>query len=116
MNNTQLERALRQLPPDTLLTEIPVVQNSIMHLQQSNKDMREFDPEAKDPDLITAIRENEDLIKRYEDRINLTLSIIRERIGEAAAAEVRSNVEEFRRRYPTCPDGESMEEEDGVFL
>ncbi|KAG0169240.1 U2 snRNP-associated SURP domain-containing protein [Apophysomyces sp. BC1015] len=115
MDPIQLERALRELPPDTLLTEIPVVQNSISHLRQSNTEMHEFDPEEKDLDLVTAIRENEGLIKRYEARIDLTLSIIRERIGEAAAEEVKSNVVEFRRQYEAASEGENMEE-DGVFL
>ena len=111
MDLTQLQQALRQLPKDTLLTEIPEVQNSIKHLLQSNKEMREYDPEGKDPDLTQAIEENQQLMERHEARIDATLRIIRERIGEAAGREMASNVIAFRKEYPTKPD-----EEEGVLL
>ncbi|CAO3625075.1 unnamed protein product [Cunninghamella echinulata] len=58
MDLQQLEKALRELPIDTLLTEIPELQNSLIHLIQSNKDMKEFDPEGTDPNLTLAIKEN----------------------------------------------------------
>ncbi|KAI9023100.1 hypothetical protein CLU79DRAFT_835071 [Phycomyces nitens] len=114
MQLEQLEKALRQLPHDTLMTEIPEVQNSIAHLQKSNDEMREYDPDQSDPDLVQAIDENIELIKRYEERIDLTLRVIREIIGEAAAREMGSNVAAFRARYQ-APQ-QVPEEETGVFL
>lgn len=114
MDPTQLAQALEQLPHDTLLTEIPQVQNSIKHLLRSNREMREYDPEGKDDDLLAAISENETLIQRYEARIDLTLKVIRERLGEAAAREVGSNVDAFRQQYPTTSS--SNGDDDGVFL
>lgn len=120
MDFTRLEQALRQLPRDTLLTEIPEVQNSIAHLLKSNEAMREYDPERNDPDLCLAITENEALIQRYEKRIDLTLQVIRDRLGEAAAREVRSNVDAFRRQHPTevvqHQNNQSKESNEGVFL
>ncbi|KAI7876206.1 hypothetical protein K492DRAFT_172711 [Lichtheimia hyalospora FSU 10163] len=112
METTRLEQALEQLPHDTLLTEIPQVQNSIKHLLRSNREMRDYDPEGQDQDLLAAISENEALIQRYEARIDLTLKVIRERLGEAAAREVGSNVNAFREQYPTT----SNNDDNGVFL
>ncbi|CAO3610030.1 unnamed protein product [Cunninghamella blakesleeana] len=99
MDLKQLKNALKEMPIDTLLSEIPEIQNSLLHLIQSNKDMDEFDPEGKDPELTLAIKENKDLIKRYNDRIDLTLEVIRVRINEAAAMEMGSTVESFREKY-----------------
>ncbi|KAL0090612.1 hypothetical protein J3Q64DRAFT_1007854 [Phycomyces blakesleeanus] len=114
MQLDQLEKALRQLPHDTLMTEIPEIQNSIAHLKKSNDEMREYDPDHSDPDFVQAIGENIALIKHYEERIDLTLRVIREIIGEAAAREMGSNVASFRERYQTPQ--ESTQEEAGVFL
>ncbi|KAJ8659733.1 hypothetical protein O0I10_004715 [Lichtheimia ornata] len=116
MDTRRLEQALEQLPHDTLLTEIPQVQNSIKHLLRSNREMRDYDPEGKDNDLLAAISENESLIQRYEARIDLTLKVIRERLGEAAAREVGSNVDAFRQQYPTTSSSNSNDGDDGVFL
>ncbi|KAI8381442.1 uncharacterized protein BYT42DRAFT_494116 [Radiomyces spectabilis] len=109
-DKSRLNKALKELPPDTLLTEIPEIQNSIAHLRRSNNEMREFDPDRQDPDLTTAIDENEALIERYEVRIDLTLEVIRERLGEAAAREMESNVLAFRKQY------QPSDAEEGVFL
>lgn len=125
MDFKQLEQALRQMPHDTLLTEIPQVQNSIAHLLHSNEAMREHDPEGQDPDLTTAIAENEELLQRYEARIDLTLRVIRERIGEAAAREVGSNIAAFRKEHPTSRTttttatstaNNEEQQDDGVYL
>lgn len=125
MDFKKLEQALRQLPHDTLLTEIPQSQNSIAHLLRSNEAMKEhIREEGQDPDLATAIEENEELLQRYEASIDLTLRVIRERIGEAAAREVQSNVEAFRNEHPTkntkAPSSTSAaneeQQEDGVYL
>ncbi|ORZ01750.1 hypothetical protein BCR43DRAFT_454436 [Syncephalastrum racemosum] len=122
MDPHHLRLALEQLPHDTLLTEIPTVQNAIAQLLRSNVEMREFDPKGEDPDLVQAIAENQDVLQRYEARIDMTLEVIRQRIGEAAAREMASNVEAFRKQHPTTtphadePMEEENEGEQGVFL
>ncbi|SAL98066.1 hypothetical protein [Absidia glauca] len=110
MDTAQLQKALWEMPIETLLTEIPEIQNSMVHLIQSNKDMKEFDPEGTDPDLTLAIEENEALLQRQDKRIDLTLEVIRERVNEAAAREMGSSVATFRDRYikesaPTVEEG-----------
>ena len=122
MDLARLENALQQLPVDTLLTEIPEIQNSIKHLLKSNNEMREYDPERKDQDLIEAVEENIELMRRHEIRIDVTLRVIKERIGEAAFFEVKSNVDAFRKEYPTgitkakIKEEENKAAEEGVFL
>lgn len=113
MNTAQLEKALWEMPIETLLTEIPEIQNSMVHLIQSNKDMKEFDPEGTDPDLTTAIEENEALLQRQDKRIDLTLQVIRERVNEAAAREMGSSVATFRDKYIKEP---APTVEEGVYL
>ncbi|KAI8993678.1 hypothetical protein BDB01DRAFT_847522 [Pilobolus umbonatus] len=112
MDKQQLEKALYELPIDTLLTEIPEIQNTIHHLLQSNKEMREYDPEGNDTDLQQAITENKDLIKRKEQQVDVTLTVIRERIGLPAWREVGSNVVAFRKKYKE----ELADNKEGVFL
>ncbi|KAI7856863.1 hypothetical protein BDC45DRAFT_566921 [Circinella umbellata] len=121
MDLPRLENALRQLPADTLLTEIPEIQNSIKHLLKSNDEMREYDPEGKDRDLIEAVEENIELMRRHEIRIDVTLRVIKERLGEPAFFEVKSNVDALRKEYPTGVTTAKKEEKDkaieeGVFL
>lgn len=113
MEPAQLEKALNELPPATLITEIPEIQNAIAHLLKSNKEMLEYD--ANDADLVQAVKENKDLIKRKEKQIDLTLKVIRERLGEAAWREMGSNVIEFRNMHKE-ELLENNKEEEGVFL
>lgn len=118
MNTQQLEKALYELPASSLISEIPEIQNSIAHLLQSNQEMREFDPDNQDPDFKQAITENLDLITRKEQQVDLTLRIIRERIGEAAWREMGSNVKEFREKFrdQLKQQQQQQEQEQGVFL
>ncbi|CAO3596329.1 unnamed protein product [Absidia cylindrospora] len=96
LDTTKLKKALWDMPIETLLTEIPEIQNSMVHLIQSNNDMKEYDPQGLDTDLTTAIEENKDLIQRQDQRIDLTLEVIRERVNDAAAREMASSVATFR--------------------
>ncbi|KAF1804651.1 hypothetical protein V8B55DRAFT_1498373 [Mucor lusitanicus] len=121
MNPAQLEKALNEMPAVTLITEIPEIQNAIAHLLKSNQEMREFDPDSQDPDFIQAIKENADLIKRKEKQVDMTLQVIRERLGEAAWREMGSNVKEFRELHAHELKAEQQpkaekDEEEGVFL
>lgn len=112
MEPAQLEKALNELPPATLITEIPEIQNAIAHLLKSNQEMLEYD--ANDVDLQQAIKENKDLITRKEKQVDLTLKVIRERLGEAAWREMGSNVIEFRKIHKQ--ELSNNKEEEGVFL
>jgi hypothetical protein len=116
MNPAQFEKALNDLPPNSLITEIPEIQNAIAHLLTSNQEMRDFDPENKDPDFVQAIKENKDLIKRKEKQVDLILKVIRERLGEAAWREMGSNVKEFRNMHKQELLDLDKEQEGGVFL
>ncbi|KAI8636688.1 hypothetical protein BD408DRAFT_478467 [Parasitella parasitica] len=125
MHSTQLRKALNEMHPTTLITEIPEVQNTIAHLLKSNQEMREFDPERKDLEFVQAIRENAELIIRKERQVDITLQVIRERLGEAAWREMGSNVKEFREVYAQELEAEQklqsneekkQEAEEGVFL
>ncbi|CAO3623064.1 unnamed protein product [Mucor fragilis] len=124
MDSGQLEKALNEMPAVTLITEIPEIQNAIAHLLKSNQEMREFDPDNQDPDFIQAIKENVDLIKRKEKQVDITLRVIRERLGEAAWREIGSNVKEFRELHAHEFKAEQQsqqskaekDEEEGVFL
>ncbi|KAG1148879.1 hypothetical protein G6F37_004347 [Rhizopus arrhizus] len=119
MDTTQLRKALSELPPNSLISEISEVQNTIAHLLKSNQEMREFNEEQNDLDLIQAIQENQDLIQRKEKQVNLTLAVIRERLGEAAWREVGSNIKEFREQHAQQLQTEKKreeKEENGVYL
>ncbi|CEP14486.1 hypothetical protein [Parasitella parasitica] len=125
MNTVQLERALKEMPLDALITEIPEIQNFIEHLLKSNQEMREFDPFSTDLEFIQAIKENAELIIRKERQVDITLQVIRERIGEAAWREMGSNVREFRERHAQDLKAEEklqlierkeQEAEEGLFL
>lgn len=119
MDTTQLRKALNELPPSSLISEISEVQNTIAHLLKSNQEMREFNEEQNDLDLIQAIQENQDLIQRKEKQVNLTLAVIRERLGEAAWREVGSNIKEFREQHAQQLQTEKKreeKEENGVYL
>lgn len=119
MDTTQLRKALSELPPTSLISEISEVQNTIAHLLKSNQEMREFNEEQNDLDLIQAIQENQDLIQRKEKQVNLTLAVIRERLGEAAWREVGSNIKEFREQHAQQLQTEKKreeKEENGVYL
>ena len=45
--------------------QINLIQNSISHLQVSNTEMEEYDPDGKDIELLTAIVENEEVLHTF---------------------------------------------------
>ncbi|KAI9262009.1 hypothetical protein BY458DRAFT_534606 [Sporodiniella umbellata] len=114
MNDTQLRKALNDLPSDSLISEISETQNTIVHLLKSNQELREYNEEESDPDLVQAIQENKALIERKEKQVDLTLDVIRERLGQAAWREVGSDVLEFRKIHAEALQTEKNKE--GVFL
>jgi len=69
--------ALKDLPLSTLHLKAAELRNSIAHLDYSNEQLKPFadgsEPGSSgpDPDCVEAIRENEVVIKRMEERIQL---------------------------------------------
>ena len=62
--------ALRDLPLSSLHAKAAELRNSIDHLLSSNKELELF-AEAGDKDCAEAIMENEEVIRRMEERISL---------------------------------------------
>ncbi|KAJ2963213.1 hypothetical protein NQZ79_g1687 [Umbelopsis isabellina] len=96
MNATQDD--LDKLPTETILAEIGKLQNSIKHLLRSNTEMKEFDPELADSDLRQAVQENEQVIARQDSQIDRLIQTIRDRLGDDAAREIESTVQEYRQK------------------
>ena len=62
--------ALRDLPLSSLHAKAAELRNSIAHLLSSNEELKPF-AEAGDKDCAEAIKENEEVIQRMEERILL---------------------------------------------
>ena len=62
--------ALRDLPLSSLHAKAAELRNSIAHLLSSNEELKPF-AEAGDKDCVEAITENEEVIRRMEERISL---------------------------------------------
>lgn len=62
--------ALRDLPLSSLHAKAAELRNSIAHLLSSNEELKPF-AEAGDKDCAEAIMENEEVIRRMEERISL---------------------------------------------
>jgi hypothetical protein len=62
--------ALRDLPLSSLHAKAAELRNSIAHLLSSNEELKPF-AEAGDKDCAEAITENEEVIRRMEERISL---------------------------------------------
>lgn len=126
--------AIKDLPLDTLYAKAAELHNSITHLLSSNIQMKPFADEG-DETCKEAIVENDEVIKRFEERINLCKEEAERRgLGWSAhgsnsekvegvnrhtetngerASSGRLTDEEFRRRMEAQMDGE---EEEGVHL
>ncbi|CAO3669730.1 unnamed protein product [Umbelopsis ramanniana] len=72
--------------------------------------MQEFDPELNDNDLKQAVMENEQVIVRQQEQINKCIVLIRQRLGDHAAQEIESTVEDYRKKDEDLVNGS------GVFL
>ncbi|GAB5586410.1 hypothetical protein Unana1_01310 [Umbelopsis nana] len=89
---------LNTLPTETLLSEISRLQNSINHLARSNDEIKEFDPQLNDSDLKQAVLENEQVVSRQQEQMDALIELIRQRLGDDAAREIQSTVEEYRKK------------------
>ncbi|KAK0656517.1 hypothetical protein B0T16DRAFT_425073 [Cercophora newfieldiana] len=86
---TAFSAALKDLPLSTLHIKVLELRNSITHLDYSNEQLRPFalgtstslgtPPSQPDQDCIDAIRENEAVIARMQERIQLVRAEVEER-------------------------------------
>lgn len=79
--------ALQDLPLSSLALKVAELRNSIAHLDYSNEQLKPFahpttPGEAEDRDCVEAIQENEVVIQRMEERINL----VREEVERRGAS------------------------------
>ncbi|KAF2171490.1 hypothetical protein M409DRAFT_18607 [Zasmidium cellare ATCC 36951] len=129
--------ALRDLPLETLYARAAELQNSISHLLSSNIQMKPF-ADAGDADCVDAIRENDEVVRRFEERVGLCREEAERRglgwslhgadeegvtNGEGVNGSGSGNGsgrlsdEELRRRLEAqMVQEEEGEEEDGVYL
>lgn len=86
--------AIKDLPVDTLYAKAAELQNSVSHLLESNLVMKEYADEG-DEVCKEAISENEVVIKRTEERIELCKTEVEQRgliwTGHAGAEETKVN-------------------------
>jgi hypothetical protein len=69
---TQFATALMDLPVESLYAKVSEIRNSIAHLERSNKELRDYSNSVDgDADCLAAVRENDEVIGRMNDRIDL---------------------------------------------
>ncbi len=69
---TQFATALGDLPVETLYAKVAEIRNSIDHLARSNKELEEYSQTVGgDADCVAALRENEEVVQRMNERIGL---------------------------------------------
>jgi hypothetical protein len=77
---------LAELTPLPLYTEISRLQNSLVHLKETQKQLREYISDSPDPDISQAIEENVDVM--YELRsLNLCVLLRVSRLYSASQEE-----------------------------
>lgn len=125
---TQFATAILDLPLENLYAKVFEIRNSVDHLERSNKELREYsDSVGGDADCVAAVRENEDVINRMNDRIELVKREVERRgqkwheagvngktDGEVAAGGTLTD-EELRRQMEERM-AEDDEAEEGVHL
>ena len=67
---TRFAAAIKELPLSSLHEKAAELRNSQKHLHESNAQLQEY-AEHGDQDCVDAIRENEEVIARIEDRVAL---------------------------------------------
>lgn len=128
--------ALPALPLSALHAKAAELQNAIAHLRSSNVQLREF-ADGGDAECADAMRENEEVIARMQERIALVRQEVEGRGMRWADGEVEDRVEEngvvemngagAREERPGLSDeelerrlrerlGDGEDEEDGVHL
>lgn len=62
---------LAMLGRDDLVAAERETAKNVAKMRESNVEMREFDPDGADPDLVQAVRENEVSIQKAEERLEI---------------------------------------------
>jgi len=125
---TQFASALAELPVENLYTKVSEIRNSIAHLERSNEELQQYSDSVNgDADCLAAVRENDEVIRRMNDRIDLVKKEVERRGQKWHQGEVNGdtdgpvpiggtlNDEELRRQMEariTEDDGD----EEGVHL
>lgn len=78
ITSARFAKALEDLPISSLHAKVAELENSITHLEKSNKELEDFVRENDDKDCYEALMENKDVIKRYEERIEMVRKEITE--------------------------------------
>jgi|SRR5579859_4466998 len=85
---TAYKATIRQLPTLSLFGEIQKLENSIKHLQRSNDELKTHAERESDSSWVGAIvSENEDVIAKQKEQIEITKAEIKERCGGSEHAE-----------------------------
>jgi hypothetical protein len=133
---TQFASAIEDLPLENLYSKVFEIQNSVAHLERSNRELEEYsDSVGGDVDCAAAVRENQEVVGRMKDRIELVKKEVERRGQKWHGGEVngaldgematggRLNDEELRRRMEERmtedddeEEEEEEEEEEGVHL
>ncbi|KAI9857442.1 MAG: hypothetical protein M1824_004850 [Vezdaea acicularis] len=87
---SQFALALKDLPVDVLHAKTAELLNSVVHLSYSNQELVPF-ADNGDVDCKEAIRENEIVIKRFEERILLLRKEVENRGLRWSEAETEEN-------------------------
>jgi hypothetical protein len=102
--------ALKDLSLSMLHLKVLELRNSIAHLDYSNEQLRPFaegteptisspsSPPQPDQDCVDAIRENEEVIRRMQERISLVRAEVEERGCSWTEFQSKEEVEEEERR------------------
>jgi hypothetical protein len=94
ISSAEFSRAIEDLPIENLYTKASEIANSISHLERSNKQLQEYSDSIRndmnidaatqaegDKDCLEAIRENEVVIQKQRDRVNLLKQEVERRGG-----------------------------------
>lgn len=94
ISTAEFSQAIEDLPVENLYSKAHEIQNSVAHLQKSNDQLQEYSDSIKndttieesvrsegDRDCLEAIRENEIVIKRQLERIDLLKKEVERRGG-----------------------------------
>jgi hypothetical protein len=69
---TQFASALADLQVENLYAKASEIRNSIAHLERSNEELQQYSDSVNgDADCLAAVRENDEVIGRMNDRIDL---------------------------------------------
>jgi hypothetical protein len=87
---TRFASALEDLPLANLYSKALEIRNSIAHLQRSNEELQEYSDSQPggDEDCLEAVRENEIVIGRMKERVELVKREVERRGGRWHEADV----------------------------